>query len=132
MCAPTDKVLVRAEWLIGGPAHCDFIGRTLVQEVSKLPPWRQRKYRHWWTTADGFIELDACLADEVLWLNGLGVKTYACCCGHADEYTLNRYIALEDGDHAGAAKMRSLGYERRRIQLVGARVEPFVFLPRSA
>lgn len=123
MCAPTDKILVSAEWLIGGPAHCEFIGRTLIQEIAKLSPWKQRKYRHWWTTADGFIELDACLADEVLWLNGQGVTTFSCCCEHGGQrapwIALYRRGTIYDPslgpDRDGRAQMLRLSYQEHHL-----------------
>lgn len=140
MCAPNDKVLVPAEWLIGGPAHCEFIGKCLVEEISKMWPSKQRKYRHWWTTADGWIELDACLADEVVWLNGQGVRTFTCCCEHGQgicdrgpwislHETGPVYSANPGPDHASRALMLQLGYREHCLlpSLQPNRLEKFIF-----
>lgn len=125
MCRVNDKVLVDAAWLVAGPEvvewHRGFVAG--VMHVSRRRGGRLARDAE--ALLDGWIELDRCIADEILWLNGQGVRTYNCCCGHDedtdDEMNL-RYIATDSTDPGAARLMESLGYRS-----VGA---PFMFMPK--
>lgn len=51
--------------------------------------------------------LDRCVAEEVMQLWILGIKTTGCCCGHGKD---NSYIGVVDED---IEKMRIMGYKNR-------------------
>lgn len=51
------------------------------------------------------IKVDACIADEIVWLNAKGVRTEGCCCGHGD-FPPEAMIKPSSADAA-----RKLGYD---------------------
>lgn len=60
-------------------------------------------------TISQVVMVDACLADEVAWLNGRGVRTLASCCGHGKEAGS---IVIEPADERIA---KLLGYESEQV-----------------
>lgn len=51
------------------------------------------------------IQVDKCIADEILHLNNIGIKTIQSCCGHNKN---NGFIAVEE---TCISKMKELGYK---------------------
>jgi hypothetical protein len=53
---------------------------------------------------NSMICIDRCIADEIISLWRLGIKTTGCCCGHNN---LPGYVGVENSD---IPKMKALGY----------------------
>ncbi|MEC2133456.1 hypothetical protein P9G84_31900 [Brevibacillus centrosporus] len=53
------------------------------------------------------IEIDDCIADEIVWLNEQGVRTLNSCCGHLQ----GKPVALIDANHGSLRKAIELGYK---------------------
>lgn len=52
------------------------------------------------------MQVDKCIADEILWLNNIGIKTIASCCGHNK---IKGSIAVEE---KYVLRMKELGYKQ--------------------
>ncbi len=52
------------------------------------------------------IDVDRCLADEIIDLWKAGIRTYGCCCGHNK---IQGYINVDEEDFS---KAQALGYEK--------------------
>jgi|CXWL01.1.fsa_nt_gi hypothetical protein len=48
----------------------------------------------WLGGGESYVEVDSCLVSIINGLNGAGIKTSSCCCGHGEG---KAYICLEDG-----------------------------------
>lgn len=70
------------------------------------------------TTRDQ-INVDRCLADEILKLWRAGIRTTGCCCGHNQ---LDGFIGVVDDD---VPVMERLGYERRPNETDASRRDGF-------
>jgi hypothetical protein len=127
MCEKADKVKIGAEWFKRGPE----------QLTGAL---------EWFRSADrmglviwggefmsllccGEIDVDRCLADEILWLNSEGIETGDCCCGHGERPA---YVSVLGSE--GHERMRRLGYRQRdaepRMAAVGRLL--LSFIPRQS
>jgi hypothetical protein len=53
------------------------------------------------------VKIDACIADEIVWLNAQGVYTANSCCGHGDQ----KPTALIHVNHGSIKRARELGYD---------------------
>ena len=70
------------------------------------------------------IKVDACIAEEIDYLNRCGIKTCSSCCGHFGQYTgQGERLGLEFpsaliGDDSSRKKAIELGYYLIRWQLI--------------
>lgn len=58
------------------------------------------------------VKIDACIAEEIVWLNEQGVYTVNSCCGHGD----GRPVALIFANHGSLQKAIELGYYPRQYE----------------
>jgi hypothetical protein len=53
------------------------------------------------------VKIDACIADEIVWLNEQGVYTAGSCCGHGKD----KPTALINVNHGSIQRAIELGYD---------------------
>jgi hypothetical protein len=57
------------------------------------------------------VEIDDCIADEIVMLNEQGVRTVNSCCGHLQ----GKSVALIDANHGSLRKAIELGYKPKQF-----------------
>lgn len=62
------------------------------------------------------IQVDCCMAKEILFLNDQGVRTIAHCCGHDIPERGNPHIIIFSADRLSAI---GLGYEPKPVESIG-------------
>jgi len=89
-----------------GASRCNCAGvlpGSYANQVMLTPPLPLRRNTPEGETATT-VCVDACLADEVMALWKLGIRTTGCCCGHK---VTSPFIGVVDDD---IAAMKALGY----------------------
>jgi len=72
------------------------------------------------------VKVDACIAEEIQWLNSVGIKTLGCCCGHGKAGELFGDGSMKgsyDPPHALIAEGRSVQKSRE----LGYRPFPYYY-----
>jgi hypothetical protein len=59
------------------------------------------------------IEVDDCVADEILILNGMGIQTLYCCCGHGER---RHAFIMTKTDHY--EEMERMGYVVKKPKII--------------
>ena len=60
------------------------------------------------------VKLDACIAEEIVWLNSQGVYTANSCCGHGK----GKPKALIYANHGSVKKAIEMGYDPKPVDML--------------
>jgi hypothetical protein len=76
------------------------------------------------------VQVDACISDEIQWLNGLGITTLGCCCGHGkagEIYEIENGHGVWKGNYDPPNVLIAEGRSVQKARELGYRPFPYYY-----